>query len=186
MATAGRFVRNKKPSVPLFRSSLTQSAVRAGPARHAQTKVTRLNVKNSCSPETGLEPKSVTNQRPNPATNSAKADVMIRNRKLAGFLAAMRSSLSATERNCIEGNLGFECIMLAQRPSYFRGFMKKPLICKGLCNTKTTGPVAALPFLHSTDDPDAAPIKAEHIRSTDCHFKSGAGEFLRQAAHSIF
>src|SRR5436190_23758017 len=98
MEMAGRFVRNKKPSVPVFRSSLIQSAVSAGPTTHAQMKASRLNVVNSCSPDIGLDPKRVTNQRANPATNSAAKDVKIRNRKALGFLAATRSSLPATDR----------------------------------------------------------------------------------------
>src|SRR5688572_30627025 len=106
-----KFVRNKRPSVPLFRSSLTESAVSAGPTMHAQTKVTQLNVKNSWSPETGLEPKSVTNQSENPVTDRAMKDVNIRIRKLLRFLAATFSSRPATDRNCIEGNMRhFHCM----------------------------------------------------------------------------
>src|SRR6188474_2006856 len=100
-----KFVRNKRPSVPLFRSSLTESAVSAGPTMHAQTKVTQLNAKKRYSPDAGLDPKRVTNHRLNPVTNSARKDVNIRSRKVAGFLAATRSSRPATDRNCIERNM---------------------------------------------------------------------------------
>src|SRR5262249_40761099 len=97
-----KFVRNKRPKVPLFRSSLTQSAVSAGPTMQAQMKLTQLNVKNSWPPDAGLDPKSVTNQRENPATNNAINDVNTRTRKLLRFLAATRSSRPANDRNCIE------------------------------------------------------------------------------------
>src|SRR5690242_14352809 len=102
---ACKFVRNKRPRVPLFRSSLTLSAVNAGPTMQAQMKVTQLKMKNSCPPDAGLDPKSVTNQRENPATNSATDDVNTRTRKLLRFLAATRSSRPANDRNCIEENI---------------------------------------------------------------------------------
>src|ERR1051326_6565070 len=93
-------VRNKRPSVPLFRSSLTQSAVSVGPTMQAQMKVTQLKVKNNCSPEMGLDPKSVTNQSEKPAMKSPSKDVTTRTLKLLRFLEAIRSSRSATDRNC--------------------------------------------------------------------------------------
>src|SRR5688572_21453460 len=120
MEMPGKFVKNKRPSVPLFHSSLTQSAVNAGPARQAKINVSRLNVVNSCSPDIGLDPNSVTNQRVNPAISNAMVDVKIRNWKLAGFLAATRSSLPATERNCIEGSLGFQRFISGSRSVTFR------------------------------------------------------------------
>ena len=65
-------------------------------------KLAQLNQENNCSPDIGLLPNSVTNQSEKPLIKSATKAVSSRTRKLLRFLAAIRSSRPAIDRNCTQ------------------------------------------------------------------------------------